>query len=63
MGKSIDALDRAERRLFAQAWSLRNLVPAEARGAAESRLSQDEAKDCEPDCPVKSFAHRAVKGH
>jgi eukaryotic-like serine/threonine-protein kinase len=39
IGRLRDALVEAERRLFAQAWHLRQLVPAEARGALSRSAS------------------------
>lgn len=40
-GRIVDALNRAERRAFAHAWQLRQLVPDEAH--AEARPAQEPA--------------------
>ncbi|MBW2458421.1 MAG: serine/threonine protein kinase, partial [Deltaproteobacteria bacterium] len=42
IGGAIDTLVRAERRLFAQTWNLRNLMPAEARSAVEASLEDTQ---------------------
>lgn len=42
VGSPIDALKRAERRLFAQAWSLRQLMPHEAQRAVGENMAGGE---------------------
>jgi serine/threonine-protein kinase len=50
IGSPIDALKRAERRLFAQAWNLRQLVPDEAQRAVGENLAAAEEPSTR--CPV-----------
>jgi eukaryotic-like serine/threonine-protein kinase len=50
IGRSIDALVSAERRVFAQAWTLRQLMPDEARGAAVAGLADPDDGDDDELC-------------
>lgn len=52
IGRSIDALVAAERRLFAQAWTLRQLMPDEARGAAVASLAGPDDGDDDELCAL-----------
>ena len=54
IGRSIDALVAAERRLFSQAWTLRQLVPDEAQGAAVAGMGGPEELDDDDECVLQS---------
>ena len=58
IGRSIDALVAAERRLFGQAWMLRQLMPEAAKGAAVAGLVEPDEDD-DLSCALKSIGRPA----
>ncbi len=61
IGRSLDRLGAAERRLFAQAWTLRQLMPKPAQEAAEPHLSVADLQEEDWSCPTRDKVETGPK--